>query len=108
MIDQIANDFGGLNILINNAGTAIRQPFVESKPDDWRRQIDACLYGAIHCCHAAAPHLNNAKNGRIVGVVGDSSRVGEFGTCDRRRRTRRRHRADEIAGARIRPFRHDG
>jgi NAD(P)-dependent dehydrogenase (short-subunit alcohol dehydrogenase family) len=30
MVDQIAGDFGGLNILINNAGTAIRQPFVES------------------------------------------------------------------------------
>jgi NAD(P)-dependent dehydrogenase (short-subunit alcohol dehydrogenase family) len=66
MIDQIADDFGGLNILINNAGAAIRQPFIESKPEDWRRQIDTCLYGAIHCCHAAAPHLNNAKNGRIV------------------------------------------
>src|ERR1700684_3090654 len=46
---------------------------------NYRPQIDPCLYGAIHCCHAAAPHLNNAKNGRIVGVVGDSSRVGESG-----------------------------
>jgi len=79
MIDQVAKDFGNLNILINNAGTAIRQRFAESKPEDWRRQIDACLYGAIHCCHAAAPHLENGKNGRIVGVVGDSSRVGESG-----------------------------
>jgi 3-oxoacyl-[acyl-carrier protein] reductase len=79
MIDQIAEDFGGLNILINNAGTAIRQRFVETKPEDWGRQIDACLYGAIHCCHAAAPLLENAKNGRIVSVVGDSSRVGESG-----------------------------
>lgn len=79
MIDQIVKDFGGLNILINNAGTAIRQRFVESTPEDWRRQIDACLYGAIHCCHAAAPHLENSKDGRIVGVVGDSSRVGETG-----------------------------
>ena len=42
-------------------------------------QIDACLYGAIHCCHAAAPHLEAAKNGRIVAVIGDSSRVGESG-----------------------------
>jgi NAD(P)-dependent dehydrogenase (short-subunit alcohol dehydrogenase family) len=79
MTDAIAEDFGGLNILINNAGTAIRRSFVETKPEDWRRQIDACLYGAIHCCHAAAPHLESGKNGRIVGVVGDSSRVGESG-----------------------------
>jgi 3-oxoacyl-[acyl-carrier protein] reductase len=79
MVDAIVKDFGGLNIVINNAGVALRQRFVESKPEDWRRQIDACLYGTIHCCHAAAPHLENAKNGRIVSVIGDSSRIGESG-----------------------------
>ena len=79
MVDEIVKDFGGLNILINNAGLALRRRFIETKPEDWHRQIDACLYGAIHCCHAAAPHLDAAKNGRIVSVVGDSSRVGESG-----------------------------
>jgi NAD(P)-dependent dehydrogenase (short-subunit alcohol dehydrogenase family) len=79
MVDAIVADFGGLNILINNAGLAKRQRFVDTTPDDWHRQIDACLYGAIHCCHAAAPHLENAKHGRIVSVIGDSSRVGESG-----------------------------
>jgi len=79
MVDAIVKDFGGLNILINNAGIAKRQRFVETTPDDWHRQIDACLYGAIHCCHAAAPHLEAAKNGRIIGIIGDSSRVGESG-----------------------------
>ena len=79
MVDEVVKDFGGLNILINNAGLALRQRFIETKPDDWHRQIDACLYGAIHCCHAAAPHLEAAKNGRIVSVIGDSSRVGESG-----------------------------
>jgi len=79
MVGEVVQDFGGLNILINNAGIAQRQRFVETKPDDWHRQIDACLYGAIHCCYAAAPHLEAAKNGRIVSVIGDSSRVGESG-----------------------------
>src|SRR5271170_225445 len=79
MVDEIVKDFGSLNILINNAGLALRQRFMETKPEDWHRQIDACLYGAIHCCYAAAPHLDTAKNGRIVSVIGDSSRVGESG-----------------------------
>src|SRR4030095_8278299 len=79
MVDEVAKDFGALNILINNAGLALRQRFVETRPEDWHRQIDACLYGAIHCCHAAASHLEAAKNGRIVSVIGDSSRVGESG-----------------------------
>jgi NAD(P)-dependent dehydrogenase (short-subunit alcohol dehydrogenase family) len=79
MTDAIVKDFGGLNILINNAGIAKRQRFVETTPEDWHSQIDASLYGAIHCCHAAAAHLEAGKNGRIVSVIGDSSRVGESG-----------------------------
>ncbi len=79
MVDAVVKDFGGLNILVNNAGLALRQRFVETKPEDWHSQIDTCLYGTIHCCHAAAPHLEGAKNGRIVSLLGDSSRVGESG-----------------------------
>lgn len=79
MVETVVKDFGRLDILINNAGVAIRKPFAESTPEEWRSQIDACLYGAIHCCHAAAPHLAKAGNGRIISLIGDSSRVGESG-----------------------------
>jgi len=79
MVGAVVQDFGGLNILVNNAGLAKRQRFVETTPDDWKKQIDICLYGAIHCCHTAAPHLESGKNGRIISVIGDSSRVGESG-----------------------------
>src|SRR4051794_14324180 len=79
MVAAVVKDFGALNILVNNAGLAKRQRFVETRPDDWHSQIDACLYGAIHCCHAAAPHLETAKDGRIISLIGDSSRVGESG-----------------------------
>jgi len=76
MVDAVVGDFGGLNIVVNNAGLALRQRFVETGPEDWRRQIDICLYGAIHCCHAAAPHLENGRHGRIISVIVVSSRVG--------------------------------
>jgi NAD(P)-dependent dehydrogenase (short-subunit alcohol dehydrogenase family) len=79
MMSGVVDTLGGLNILVNNAGLAARRRFVETTRADWQRQIDVCLYGAIHCCHAAAPHLETAGNGRIISVVGDSSRVGESG-----------------------------
>jgi 3-oxoacyl-[acyl-carrier protein] reductase len=79
MVEAVVKDFGGLDILVNNAGLALRKRFVETTPEDWKRQIDACLYGAIHCCYAVAPHIEKAGNGRIVSVIGDSSRVGESG-----------------------------
>jgi 3-oxoacyl-[acyl-carrier protein] reductase len=79
MVDAVTRDFGGINILINNAGLALRKRFLDTTPDDWRRQIDACLYGTIHCCHTAMPYVERGRDGRIVSVIGDSSRVGESG-----------------------------
>jgi len=79
MIERVAGELGRLDILVNNAGLAIRQRFTDTTPEDWRRQIDTSLYGAIHCCHAAAPYLEQSGEGRIVSLIGDSSRVGESG-----------------------------
>lgn len=79
LVAKVVGDFGRLDVLVNNAGVAQRQRFAETTPADWRRQIDTCLYGAIHCCHEAIPHLERSGGGRIVSLVGDSSRVGESG-----------------------------
>jgi 3-oxoacyl-[acyl-carrier protein] reductase len=79
MIQSIVSDHGGLNILVNNAGLAIRKPFKDTTPEEWRSQIDVNLMGAIQLCHAAAPHLEKGGDGRIVAIIGDSSRVGESG-----------------------------
>lgn len=79
MINKIVADFGHLNIVVNNAGVALRNRFVETTPDEWQKQINICLYGAIHVSKAAAPHLEKAGDGRIIALIGDSSRVGESG-----------------------------
>lgn len=77
MVDSIVGDFGRVDILVNNAGYVKYQRFVESTPADWKAQIDTCLYGAIHCCHAVAPHMIAQNTGRIISLIGDSSRIGE-------------------------------
>ena len=79
MVAGVKSDFGGLDILVNNAGLVLRKRFNETTPEDWHRQIDICLYGAIHCCHAAAPLLEASGRGRIISIMGDSSRVGKSG-----------------------------
>lgn len=79
MVARTIEEFATLDILVNNAGLALRRPFIDTTPEEWRRQIDVCLYGAIHCSHAAAPHLIKSGHGRIISIVGDSSRVGESG-----------------------------
>ena len=79
MTDNIVQRFGRLDILVNNAGFTPRQRFLDSKPEDWRKQIDVGLYGVMNTSHAALPHLIKNKAGRIVNLAGDSARVGESG-----------------------------
>jgi NAD(P)-dependent dehydrogenase (short-subunit alcohol dehydrogenase family) len=79
MVAAIKGDFGGLDILVNNAGLVFRKKFSESTPEDWKKQIDTCLYGALNCSHSAGPLLEASGHGRIISIMGDSSRVGESG-----------------------------
>ncbi|HWB46010.1 MAG TPA: 3-oxoacyl-ACP reductase family protein [Hyphomicrobiaceae bacterium] len=79
MVDAVIKDFGRIDVLVNNAGLAQRQRFLETTPEAWKSQIDVGLYGVIHCCHAVAPHMVRQKAGRIVNLAGDSARVGESG-----------------------------
>jgi NAD(P)-dependent dehydrogenase (short-subunit alcohol dehydrogenase family) len=80
MMAQTVEAFGKLNILVNNAGLVFRKRFIDSTPEEWRKQIDVCLYGTLNCCHAALPHLEaEPGQGRIISLMGDSSRVGESG-----------------------------
>ncbi|UXX84143.1 SDR family NAD(P)-dependent oxidoreductase [Roseovarius pelagicus] len=77
MVAAIVADHGKVDILINNAGYVKYGRFVDSTPEDWKAQMDVCLYGAIHCCHAVAPHMIDNNWGRIISLIGDSSRIGE-------------------------------
>ncbi len=77
MVDAVVAKWGALDILVNNAGYVKYGKFVESTPQDWKAQIDVCLYGTMNCCHAAAPHMIRQNGGRIISLVGDSSRIGE-------------------------------
>jgi NAD(P)-dependent dehydrogenase (short-subunit alcohol dehydrogenase family) len=80
MVATTVKEFGGLHVLVNNAGLVIRKRFADTTPEEWRRQSDVNFQGTLNCCHAALPHLEAAKGaGRILSIMGDSSRVGESG-----------------------------
>jgi NAD(P)-dependent dehydrogenase (short-subunit alcohol dehydrogenase family) len=77
MVARVTEALGPIHLLVNNAGLVDRKFFLQTRPEEWRPQIDVGLYGVLHCCHAVAPGMVERKGGRIVNIAGDSARVGQ-------------------------------
>jgi NAD(P)-dependent dehydrogenase (short-subunit alcohol dehydrogenase family) len=60
--------FGGLDILINNAGVGVFRPVGDMTIDEWHRIMDTNVSGVFYCCHAALPHLKARGGGWIVNI----------------------------------------
>lgn len=71
-ISKAVSVFGDLDVLVNNAGTAIPKPFEETTLEEMDRVIDINLRGVFIATQAALKHMRN--NGRIITI---GSCVGE-------------------------------
>ena len=67
-IEHAIKQFGGLDVLINNAGVSRFQNLAELSVDDWREVIGTNLDGAFFCCRAALPALRQRGGGWIINV----------------------------------------
>ena len=60
--------FGGLDVLINNAGVGIFSDVADMTPDQWSEVIDTNLTGVFYACHAAIPHMRKRRGGFIINI----------------------------------------
>lgn len=70
--------FGGIEILVNNAGIIRRGTLETMSLDDWHSVIAVNLTGAFYCCRAAAPLLRAAGYGRIINVTSIAAQMGDI------------------------------
>jgi NAD(P)-dependent dehydrogenase (short-subunit alcohol dehydrogenase family) len=63
-----SQQFGGVDILINNAGVGMFRSVADMSVDEWHTVIDTNLTGVFYCCHAAIPHMRKRGGGWIINI----------------------------------------
>jgi NAD(P)-dependent dehydrogenase (short-subunit alcohol dehydrogenase family) len=61
--------WGGVDVLVNNAGVAAAGTVVDTAMDDWRWIIDVNLLGAVRVCRTFLPMMQSARGGHVVNVA---------------------------------------
>jgi meso-butanediol dehydrogenase/(S,S)-butanediol dehydrogenase/diacetyl reductase len=78
LADAAAARFGGIDVLVSNAGVGYLSPFEDLTIEDWRRVIDTNLTGCFLGAQACLPHLKRAK-GSIIQIASASGLGGDAG-----------------------------
>jgi NAD(P)-dependent dehydrogenase (short-subunit alcohol dehydrogenase family) len=68
--------FGGLDVLINNAGISLRQSFMEITPQDWRKVIEVNLNGMFFVAQKAAQRMLAGDGGVIINMGSTNGIMG--------------------------------
>jgi 3-oxoacyl-[acyl-carrier protein] reductase len=80
MVQTTVDTYGGLDILVINAGVnADRRRVENSHPEDWQATLEVNLLGAYYCAHAAIPALKQSGAGKIITVGSGLGHRGQAG-----------------------------
>jgi 3-oxoacyl-[acyl-carrier protein] reductase len=81
MVDYCINQFGKIDILINNSGVSQQKIFTDISEDEWDYMINVNLKGVFNCTQSVLKHMIREKSGKIInissiwGMVGASCEV---------------------------------
>jgi 3-oxoacyl-[acyl-carrier protein] reductase len=68
LVQYAADEFGGVDILINNAGVGLFGKVEELTPEDFRAVLETNLFGVFYCCHEAIPQMKKRGGGYIINI----------------------------------------
>jgi len=68
LVEATVDEFGGLDVLVNNAGASFMAPFEDISANGWETIVDINLHGTFHCTQAAGDHLADG-GGAVVNLA---------------------------------------
>ncbi|HTI37601.1 MAG TPA: SDR family oxidoreductase [Vicinamibacterales bacterium] len=69
LVNETVQRFGGVDVLVNNAGIGRFANVADMPIETWQEVIDTNLSGVFYCCHAAVPELRRRNGGYIVNIA---------------------------------------
>jgi 2-hydroxycyclohexanecarboxyl-CoA dehydrogenase len=78
-VQRIERELGPIEVLVNNAGVDVIQPFVDSTEETWQRLVQINLLGTVRCTRAVLDGMRERGRGRIISLGSDAGRVGSSG-----------------------------
>jgi 2,3-dihydroxy-2,3-dihydro-p-cumate dehydrogenase len=76
MVAKTVERYGGIDVLVNNAGGGVIRPFLDHTAETLHQTIDRNLWTTLWCCHAVLPVMVERGRGRIINIGADSVRNG--------------------------------
>jgi len=76
MVAGVVEALGKIDVLINNAGIARGQPFLEITKENWEAHLGTHLFGTFYCSQAAARDMARRQYGRIVTIASVAGLMG--------------------------------
>jgi 2-hydroxycyclohexanecarboxyl-CoA dehydrogenase len=77
MVQQVVQQCGRIDVLVNCAGAWRVNLFVDSQPADWAFEVNVCFMGVVNCTRAVLDPMIAQQSGKIVNISSDAGRVGE-------------------------------
>lgn len=74
LVARTVEEFGGIDVVVNNAANALAQPLGEMTPEAWAKSYDVNLRGPVFLVQHALPHLKNSAHAAVLNTVS----VGAF------------------------------